>query len=438
MLYFDDTNPDLEKQEFVDAFHEDLKWLGIKFDGEYYASDHIPLLYGYAERAIGKGKAYVCTCDGERIKRHRFSGTGCEHKSQSAEKNAELWKMVLDGNFESGKAVLRLNSDMKALNTTMRDPTLFRIKHATHYRQGDKYFVWPTYDFCTSIVDSINGVTDVLRDKNYEMRNELYFAVLDALELRKPRITSFSRLTISNNVTSKRNVRALIAEHKIDGWDDPRLVTIRALRRRGITLQAIREFALSSGMGKAESTVPIEALLRINRKMLDPVAKRLFFIENPVELKVSGLSAKESTVSMKLHPTENIGYREYSADGVLCIGSDDANRLNEGDIVRLKDAFNIKIVKTGKAISASYAGQEQAGPSTAKLRWMPKSGMVKCELWDVGELLVGEAFNKDSIKKRQGYAEGHASKLGDNDIVQFESCGLYKLDDRKAMRFLSL
>ena len=324
MLYFDDTNPDLEKQEFVDAFHKDLEWLGIKFDGEYYASDHLPVLYECAQKAISKGKAYVCTCDVKRIKELRFSGTGCEHKSQSVKRNQELWLMMLNGAFDSGKAVLRFNSDMKALNTTMRDPSLFRIKRAKHYRQGDKYFVWPTYDFCTPIIDSIRGITDVLRDKNYEMRDELYLAVLDVLELRKPRITSFARLVIANNASAKRKVRALIAENRIEGWNDPRLVTITALRRRGVTVEAMREFALSSGMGKAESIVSIDSLIRMNRKIVDPIAKRLFFIEHPVELKIEGMSESDSTVSLRLHPTEALGYRKYTTSSGLYIEADDS------------------------------------------------------------------------------------------------------------------
>ena len=439
VLYFDDTNPDRERQEFVDAIHEDLGWLGVKFDDEYYASDHIPVLYGYARKAISKGKAYVCTCDGVQIKKFRFSGTDCEHKSQSVERNLELWQRMLDGKFGSGKAVLRLNSDMKSLNTTMRDPTLFRIKHATHYRQGDKYFVWPNYDFCTPIIDSLEGITDAMRDKGYEMRDELYFAVLDVLELRKPRITSFARLEIANNVTSKRKVRELIAEKRIEGWDDPRLVTIRALRRRGVTLEAIREFALSSGMGKAESVVPIETLLRINRKIVDPIAKRLFFIEHPIELKIEGLGEKDGAVSLKLHPTEKSGYRRYATNNGLCINAEDAAKLKEGDLVRLKEAYNIRIKEIRpKIITATYAGKEQASAAVPKLHWISKSNRAACELWDIGELLVDGAFNKNSIKRRPGYAEGYANELGDTDIVQFEGYGFYKLDNRKSMRFFSL
>lgn len=347
MLYFDDTNAENEKQEFVDAFKDDLKWLGIKFDAEYYASDNLPILYGYAVEIIKKGKAYICMCDGDTVKEGRSLGTQCPHKSQSKEKNLELWQKMLGNGFKDNEAILRLNSDMGAVNTTLRDPTLFRLKHAKHYRQGDKYFVWPTYDFCTPIVDSLKGITDVVRSKEYEMRDELYFMVLDILALRKPRISSISRLEIADNVTSKRRIRELIAQKLIDGYDDPRLVTIRALRRRGLAAEAIREFALSFGMGKAESVVDIEMLLGINSKLISAKAHKLSFTK---------------------------------AEG---------------------------------------------------------SGSVKCELWNIGKLLIGDEFNKESIKKEEGFAEG-TKAINEGDIVQFDKIGFYRLDSKKDMRFLSL
>ena len=214
---------------------------------------------------------------------------------------------------------------------------------------------------------------------------------------------------------------------------------IKALKRRGVTLEALREFALSFGMGKSESIVPIEILLNINRKMLDPIAKRLFFIEHPFELKIEGLSGKDGDVSLKLHPTEKLGYREYSTNTGLYVAAEDAAKLKAGDTVRLKEAYNIKLEKVGaKVITAAYTGKEQVDASVPKLRWISKTNAVKCELWDIGELLVGDAFNEDSIKKRQGHVEGYATELSDADIVQFEGCGMYKLDSRKSMRFLSL
>ncbi|MHB1829829.1 MAG: glutamate--tRNA ligase family protein [Candidatus Micrarchaeaceae archaeon] len=332
-LYFDDTNPDNEKQEFVDAFKDDLDWLGIKFDIEYYASDNIDALYGYATEMINNGNAYVCTCSAVKVKEGRASGAACEHKGRGKAGNLELWHSMLEGAFKDNEAILRLNSDMKAKNTTLRDPTLFRIKHGSHYRQGNKYSVWPTYDFCTPIVDSTKGITDVVRSKEYEMRDELYFTVLDMLGLRKPRINSFSRLEIANNVTSKRKIRELIAKGLIDGYDDPRLVTIKALRRRGITAAAIKDFALSFGMGKSESVADLDVLLKMNRKMIAPKARRLIFTEGSdaqgkPDAKTCEIWDIGPLLAGEAFSEASVTKRYGSVDGFA--------ELNEGDVVQFE------------------------------------------------------------------------------------------------------
>jgi glutamyl-tRNA synthetase len=437
-LYFDDTNPDNEKEEFVGAFHKDLDWLGVKFDKEYYASDNLPMLYKYAEETIRKGRAYVCSCDAEKIGKERLAGKACVHKKQSKDENLALWKKMLEGKMKDNEAILRLNSEMDAVNTTMRDPTLFRIKHAKHYRQGEKYSVWPTYDFCTPIIDSVNGITDVVRSKEYEMRDELYFAVLEMLGLRKPRITSFSRLEIADNLTSKRKIRELIAEKLISGWDDPRLVTIRALKRRGILPDAIREFALRFGMGKSESVVSIDMLLEINRKLVEGKAKRLFFVEDPVELVIEGLNEKSAEVTMKASNSSETDNRHYTTNKGLFINSKDAKTLKSGETVRLKDAFDIRIKKAdGNKVTATNAGNEK-GAEIPRIHWISKGDSRRCELWEIGQLLAGDAFNSESIVKKQGYIEGYAMKLAEGEIVQIERHGYYKLDDRKSLRFISL
>ncbi|HUB92783.1 MAG TPA: glutamate--tRNA ligase [Candidatus Saccharimonadales bacterium] len=437
MLYFDDTNPDNERQEFVDAFHEDFRWLGISFDGEYYASDHLPKLYIYAAQAISKGGAYVCTCGAETVRKGRESGQECEHKKLSAEANMELWRKMLNGGFKDNEAILRLNSDLKALNTTLRDPTLFRIKNAEHYRQGRKYSVWPTYDFCTPIVDSINGITDVLRSKEYEMRDELYFRVLDLLGLRKPRITSFSRLEITNNLTSKRKIRDLISQKLISGWDDPRLVTIRGLRRRGVSPESIRWFSLSFGMGKSESSIGIERLLSENRRLLDPRATRLFFVEKPTRLRVEGIPEEGRAVRMKCHPSQDMGYREYGLTSEFFINAYDAINLKKGDQVRLKDAFEIRIESRGEdSLEASYMGEGSKG--SQKLQWVNEGNYVEGKALMIGDLLDGGEFNKESMKTVEGYVEAHAARLKEGETAQFERVGFFKLDSKKEMAFISM
>jgi glutamyl-tRNA synthetase len=434
MLYFDDTNPDNERQEFVDAFKRDLEWLGVAFDGEYYASDSIPLLYGHAGSMIKKGMAYVCTCSSEKIKEGRAEGKGCEHKEQDPGQNLKLWSEMLGEEHGDGGAVLRLNSNMSALNTVMRDPTLFRTKRARHYRQGDKYHVWPTYDFCTPVIDSIRGITDVLRSKEYELRDELYFAVLGALGLRKPRITSFSRLEIANNITSKRKIRQMIADKLVQGYSDPRLVTISALRRRGITANAIREFALSFGMGKSESVADLAALLNLNKKIIEPIAKHLSFIDDPVPVHVANAEGIE--LSLRLNPYQDIGYRRYMLNGHFFINASDSKRLKKGDTVRFKDAFSVAVISVGDGVEAECVGSGSG--NMVVVPWIAESGAVRCELLHIGNLMEGERFNDRSITRTHGYAEGYASSLVGGEVVKFERKGFFRLDGKADMSFISV
>ena len=435
-LYFDDTNPEAERQEFVDAFEKDLGWLGIKFDTEYYASDNIEVLYGYAETLIGQGDAYVCGCSPDAVKEGRKNRSECEHRSNSPEENAKAWAGMLAGREK--KAILRLKGDMKSENTAMMDPTLFRIKEAPHYRQGSKYSVWPTYDFNTPIVDSMKGVTAAIRSKEYELRDEVYYRVLDLLRLRKPRIYSVARLEIKNNVTSKRKINELIKNGLISGYDDPRLVTITALRRRGIMPAAIKSFVLRFGMSKTDSKVGIDMLLAENRKLIDHESKRMFFIKDPRRLEVKGIPENLSVLRMKAHPSEDLGFREYRQNGVFFINSYDAINLNIGDVARLKDAFDIRIDGIeGDSIAASYT--EAGSRDFPKLQWVSEGSYVKAKAVAVGDLLKEDgAFNEQSLSVTEGLVEGHASSLSEGDTVQLERMGYFKLDDKNEMSFISI
>ncbi len=432
-LYFDDTNPEAEKQEYVDSFKKDLEWLGIGFDEEYYASDNIGRMYEYASVLIERGRAYVCLCTQEEVRQGRAMGIGCAHRERPVEKNLELWKGMLES---ANEGILRLRGEMKSLNTTMRDPTLFRIKGSRHYRQAERYRVWPTYDFNTPVMDSIMGMTDVMRSKEYEQRDELYYAILGLLGLRKPRIHSFARLRISNNVTSKRKIRDLVKSGKIWGFDDPRLITIAGLRRRGIRPGAIREFVLRFGLSKTDSSMGIEMLLAENRKLIDRYSKRLFFVREPLRLEVEGMpDALE--VRIRAHPTQELGYREYKLSNVFFINAYDAINLKKGDRLRLKDAFGVRIEGIeGKAVRASYSEGGMAEP--VKLQWVNEAGYVRCKAFIIGDLLDGEAFNEKSMVAVEGLAEGYASSVGEGETVQFERLGFFKLDDKSEMGFLSI
>ncbi|MDD5337610.1 MAG: glutamate--tRNA ligase family protein, partial [Candidatus ainarchaeum sp.] len=226
ILRFDDTNPEKESQEYVDAIKEGLEWLGIEWDSESYSSDKMKLFYECAEKLMEKDAVYVCTCAQEQVSEGRTTGKACACKTLEKSETLARWKKMHSG-YKPGEAIVRLKGDLSAQNTVMRDPTLFRIISAEHYRQGKNYSVWPTYDFDAPIMDSMEGVTHAMRTKEYELRDELYFLLIKLLGLRVPDLVEFSRLSIKNAPIGKRFITPLVKEGKVMGWDDPRLPTLK-------------------------------------------------------------------------------------------------------------------------------------------------------------------------------------------------------------------
>ncbi|MGB9577271.1 MAG: glutamate--tRNA ligase, partial [Candidatus Norongarragalinales archaeon] len=425
ILRWDDTNPEKESQEFVDSIREDLKWLGLSFARESYTSDLMPRFYELAEKLVNQGDAYVCECRQEEISRAREHGKPCAHRERTPQENAVLWKQMVQGKVREGEAILRLKADMKSQNTVMRDPTLFRVIKTPHYRQRDRYSAWPTYDFEVSIADSLDGVTHALRSKEYELRDELYYYIIDKIGLRKPVVYDFSRLNIKGTKLSKRFIKPLIEEGKVSGWDDPRLPTIRGLKRRGILPAAIKNFVLSFGLSKVESEPSWEALLTENRRLLDPIAPHYFFVDEPVEV----YAENAPTQSIK------VGQRTITTSQRFFIAGSDAKQLKQGETIRLKEAFNIKIKDASKhPIQAEYAGTQLL--KTKKIQWVPVKEAVPATLVEVGDLFVDDKFNPASLSERRGYCEKACTTIARETIVQFERVGFARLDDEKTMRFI--
>ncbi|VVB68099.1 Glutamate--tRNA ligase [Candidatus Norongarragalina meridionalis] len=421
LLRFDDTNPEKEETEYVKAIQDDLKWLGLTFSDVRFTSDRMTELYEKAEQLIAQGDAYVCECPQEKIKADREAKRGC--KCRERKDSAVVWKNM--PKMKEGSAILRLKGCVDAENTVMRDPTLFRIMDAKHYRQGTKYRVWPTYDFEVSISDSLDGVTHAFRSKEYELRDELYYYIVDKLKMRKPLIYDFSRLNIRGNVLSKRLIKPLIEEKKVTGWDDPRLLTLRGLKRRGVMPAAIRSFVLSFGLSKVESNPSIEALLSENRKILEPTSEHYFFIGEPVKLKVKGL-VKE--VSLRKHPAQDLGERHVAVKEEVWIDGKDAAALKKGETFRLKDLCNAKIVAVGKTIDAELAADEMV---PKKIQWVSAIEVKPAELMVIGDLLVGDDYNKAGLTIRKGFCEKACETLKEGDVVQFERIGYARKDGAK-------
>lgn len=431
LLRFDDTNPEKESQEFVDIIKKDLGWLGLKFSKELYASDKMPEFYKYATQLIKQGDAYVCDCEKEVVNENRRIGKECGCRSESIEENLDAWEGMLAGKYEKGDAILRLKGEMQALNTVMRDPTLFRICTVPHYRQKEKYKVWPTYDFEVSIADSLDGVTHALRSKEYELRDELYYTIIEKLKLRKPLVYDFSRLEIKGTKLSKRLLKPLIDEKKVSGWDDPRLPTLIALKRRGIQPEAIKDFVLSFGLSKVESKPTMDALLNENRKLLDPKAGRYFFVSEPVELEVKKATSEEA--KLRKHPTEELGFRVVKTTDKFFISRSDAEQLNVGEVFRLLDLFNVKILEKGKKLLGEYVGNEKI--DAKKFQWVTDKHLEASVLVP-SDLFIEENFNEKSLRIDKGYCELGCKDLKKGEIIQFVRYGFCILDDEKRMQFI--
>lgn len=437
-LYFDDTNPEKCRQEYVDGIKEDMEWLGIKFDKEYYASDNIEKVYQSAAKLIASGNAYVCLCSAEEIKKKRHERVACAHAAQSPEQNASMFSEMLAHKYDEGEAVVRLKGEMAADNATFRDPTLLRIKNTKHYRQGNKYIVWPTYHINTPVMDHLYGITDVIRGKEYEIWDEVNKRMLNLLGITPPRFHYEARLSIIGNTTAKRVIRKLISEGLISGWDDPRLLTIIALRRRGIQPEAIKEFVMRFGMSRTDSSVPMDMLLAENKKIIDKFSKHLYFVDNPVEMIIKDLGIDRAI--LPLHPQKELGVREYSIGDSLFISGADAASLKEGEMVRLKGLADIKITKTGSGISAEKAvisARAADGQHYKIIQWVSAAARVECSVEMPMRMLddLGN-FNHKSLVTISGYAEGYADRLEHGEIVQFERFGYCILDNNTEKKFI--
>jgi len=431
ILRFDDTNPLKEKLEYYDAIAEGLEWLGVKPDIVKNTSDDIDLLNSYGRKLIELDGAYVCTCSQDTIHDLRAKGLPCECRRDPATAIERVEKMF-GGAYGQNEAIVRFKGDMADQNTAMRDPALFRIIEADHPKLGNKVRVWPTYDFAAPIEDSLDGVTHAMRTKEYELRNALYFAILERLKLRKPHLIEFSRLEFEGIPVSKRKIRPLIDNGTIKSWDDPRLPTLAAFRKRGFVPEAIRKFVLSLGFTLAETKPPFETLEAFNRKIIDPISPRLFFVKDPAEVRVKGV--QEMEVMLKNHPTDaRLGTRKVKAGDTLYIPGDDAANLKAGVEIRLIELYNIKILgvdlRNGALSITAEVGGDEIRQSMPKIQWIAKNDIVEYKVMIPKVLYIGEEYNTNSLEIARGFAESFVSCLKPDAQVQFVRFGFCRIDD---------
>ena len=431
ILRMDDTNPEAERMEYHAAIKVGLEWLGIEFDIVKSTSDDMELFYEKGIELINLGKAYICTCKREDISKNRRERKACKCSMEDIEKNNKNWEKMND-KFKPGDAVVRFRGDMKADNAVMRDPVLFRIIEGKHYTLGEKYRIWPSYDMAVAIEDSIDGVTHAYRSKEFELRKELIDEILDALKMRKPTQGFFSRLEFKGMPISKRIIKPLIEEGKVTWYDDPRLPTLEALKRRGIKPEAIRKFIMSLGLTKANTLAPFDALEAFNRKFVDADSIRLFMVSNAKKLTIKNLPT--SSIEIPNHPINDMGKRVIEIDENFYISGDDAQSIKEGTQIRLLGLGNVVITKQGIELEGEFVenGERKDIP---KIQWVPQKTAHKIKMIIPKTLFIGDEFNEDSLEELDVFTEPHYLQLKEGEEIQFVRFGYCRKDSQNQAIF---
>ncbi len=430
ILRMDDTNPEAERMEYHAAIKVGLEWLGIDFDIVKSTSDDMELFYEKGLELINSDKAYVCTCKREDISKNRRARKACKCSKEDQDKNYKNWEKMQE-KFKPGEAIVRFRGDMKADNAVMRDPVLFRIIEGKHYTLGEKYRIWPSYDFAVAIEDSIDGITHAFRSKEFELREELIDAILDALGMRKPFQGFFSRLEFKGMPISKRIIKPLIEEGKVSWYDDPRLPTLEALKRRGIKPEAIRQFITSLGLTKANTLAPFDALEAFNRKFVDPNSIRLFMVNNAKKLSVKNLP--KLSVEIPNHPINDMGKRKIEVDGNFYISGEDTQNIEDGKQIRLLGLGNISITKVGTELEGEFV---EGGPTDIpKIQWVSQKTAHQIKMIIPKVLFNGEEFNEDSLEELDVYTEPHYLQLKEGEEIQFVRFGYCRKDSQNQAIF---
>ena len=406
VLRFEDTNPEKVKKEYVDAMKEDvLDYLGIKPDKTVFSSNDLPKMYEYAEKIIKQGKAYVCVCSREKMRRLRHLGKACECRKRGKKENLEIWKDMVNKKYKEGEAVLRLKIDIKALNQVMRDPVIFRIVYAEHFLQKKKYCVWPLYDFQNVVEDELCGITHILRSGEFgEMRIELQNHIKDLLGFKKQTIVQYGRFEVDGAITQGRLIRKMIENGKIRDWDDPRLVTLKALRKRGIIKETYYNIAKKLGLNPTSAKIQWHMIASENRKLIDPISPRFFFVGEPIEIKLDKISKK--TIKAPVFPGKR-KYRKIPVTKKIFVDKLDFVQYKNKEI-RLMHFCNILLNKKSKVTSIKLK-------DIPKIHWISsKNVKIKIIMPDGKEI--------------EGLAEPEIKKVKPDQTVQFERIGFARCD----------
>lgn len=468
-LRFDDTNPGKEDHEYVDAIMEDMKWMGFDYEDRlFYGSDYSEKIYNYALYLIRKGKAYVCNLTPDEVREYRGTlttpGKNSPYRDRTIEENLELFDKMKAGKYKEGEAVLRAKIDMASPNMNMRDPVIYRISYTQHYKTGTQWCIYPMYDYAHPIQDYIEGVSHSLCSNEFKDHRPLYEWVLNELDLDnpKPRQIEFGRMNLSGVVTSKRYLKMLVASGEVDGWDDPRLSTLKGMRRRGYTREAILNFLREIGVAKADTLVDVAMLENSLRQDLKLKVPSVMAVLDPIKVVITNLQEEhlEYLTIENNGENEELGKREMPFTKELYIEREDFsenppkkyNRLVLDGEVRLKGAYFIKcneVIKneSGEIVElrCSYDPETKSGSGftgrkvKGTIHWVSAKCGVPCEVRLFEDLFndapsgdnLFEYINKNSLEvKKNAIVEPAALRLNEEGRFQFIRHGYFIRDTR--------
>ena len=463
-LRFDDTNPEKEDEIFVQSILEDVKWLGFTWDHLTYASDYFEQLYTFAEGLILDGKAYVCSLTSEEIRESRGTltevGKNSPYRDRSIDESLEMFRSMKQGKFEEGSQVLRLKIDMASPNMNLRDPVIYRIRYQSHQRTGDKWCIYPMYDYTHCICDALEHISHSLCTLEFEDHRPLYDWVIENIDIdyHPPQI-EFSRLGLEYTVMSKRHLSQLVADKIVEGWDDPRMPTIAGLRRRGVPPAAIREFCSRVGVTKQSNVVEMELLEFCIRQELESNSPRAMCVLEPLKVVITNWDQGELLLEAPWHPKrENLGSRSIPFSGTLYIEREDFSveppskwkRLQPDGLVRLRYGFIIQcdelVYGENGEISelrCTYFPESRSGQDTSGLKpkgvihWVSESGAQQIKVKKYDRLFnvpdpkadnFMDEINIESLVECDAFIEPAALGL-DQRQFQFERVGYFSKDE---------
>lgn len=432
ILRFEDTDPKVKQPSlvFYDTIREDLRWLGCKVDEEFIQSDRLPVYYNYAEKLLKEGNAYICTCMPDEFRQKVTKKESCPCRSLSPHEQLERWARMLNGRYAEGEAVMRVKTDLNHPNPAVRDWPALRIidtKKYPHPRVGSKYRVWPLYNMAAGLDDHLLGITHIIRGKEHLTNGVRQEFLYKHLGWTYPEAIHYGRLKITGAFLSKSKIIQGVKDGTYTGFDDPRLATFAALRKRGITPEAIKKLIIEVGPKTADVTLSWENLYAHNRKILDKETSRYFFVSDPVGLVVKNVP-RPFRVNLPLHPDQpKKGCREYTIvpsgnnSISLWIARKDGDAIEPGTTIRLMELFNIRIDgRPPDGLEATFVSEAYQDARDAKARlihWISADETITCKV-----VMPDASVNA-------GYAESACKKLKPNAVVQFERFGFVRIDE---------